>query len=257
VAEFKPLSMNVNAPEFQHGAFLFERDMKCNVDSVYVCFDNDTLSLHCALNLHRILRRYEVPIIIRMAEEAGLALLLKDSHLTGTFEDLHIFSLLDQTCTADLILGGTHEVLARDLHSSYLEGVHPSRKVTQDDPSLVPWEELSEYTREKNRRQADHIPVMLRAAGYRIAPLQDWDASEYTFKEDEILIMAPLEHERWRQEKIAEGWRYGPEKDEKLKTNPDLKAWDDLPPGEKEKNKKTIRDLPKVLAKAGFQVEPL
>jgi len=252
----EPLPMNVDSPEFMRGDFLFDPNGKCGVDGIYICLDNDTLGLHCALNLNRVVMRFDVPIIIRMAEEAGLALLMQNTHQDGAFENIHVFSLLDETCTVDLIRGGTHEVLARDLHFAYLEGVRQKKREANDDPALVPWEQLPEYIKEKNRRQADHIPLMLNAAGYRIAPLKDWDASRYTFKEDEILIMAPLEHKRWCEEKIADGWRYGPEKDEKLKTNPDLVAWEDLPPEEIEKNKKYIRDLPKVLAKAGFQVEP-
>ena len=182
-------------------------------------------------------------------------MLLRDSADGAAFQNLHAFGLLDQTCTADLILRGTHEVLARDLHAAYLEGVKRSQKVPADDPSLVPWEELSDYTKEKNRRQADHIPVMLKAAGYRIAPLHNWDADEYRFSEEDLSIMAPIEHERWCQEKLSEGWKYGPEKDENQKTNPDLVKWDDLPPPEREKNKKYIQNLPKVLARAGFQIE--
>jgi len=64
-----------------------------------------------------------------------------------------------------------------------------------------------------------------------------------------------LEHARWRQEKISEGWKFGPDKDNDLKTNPNLVPWEDLRREGINKNKKFIRDLPKVLARAGFQIE--
>ena len=102
---------------------------------------------------------------------------------------------------------------------------------------------------------------MLNSAGYRIAPLRDWDAENFVFNEkgdnqdDEVTLMAQLEHESWCQEKTAEGWKYSPEKNPDHKTNPNILPWEELPPSEKEKNKGYIRDLPRLLARAGFQIE--
>jgi len=89
---------------------------------------------------------------------------------------------------------------------------------------------------------------MLAAAGYCIAPLQDWDAENLTFNEDneldEVTQMAQMEHEHWCQEKKEDGWRFGPEKNSLKKTNTD-----------REKNKEYIRGLPRLLVQAGFQIE--
>ena len=60
---------------------------------------------------------------------------------------------------------------------------------------------------------------------------------------------------RWCQEKISEGWKNGPEKDDQQKTNPNLVPWGKLRRAGINKNKKFIRDLPKVLARAGYQIE--
>ena len=187
---------------------------------------------------------------MRMVESGGLALLIGNNQADwDSFGNLKIFDLLDQTCTAELLQRGTHEVLARNLHSVYLEN---SGSVDGDD-ALVPWEELSDYLKEKNRQQADRIPLMLTAAGYRIAPLQDWDAEDLTFDEkEEVSKMARIEHEHWCQEKKEEGWKYGSEKDSVKKTNPSLLPWDDLAESEHEKNKEFIRSLPNLLARAGI-----
>jgi hypothetical protein len=100
---------------------------------------------------------------------------------------------------------------------------------------------------------------MLNTAGYRIAPLHDWDVENFTFNEDpeddEVTLMSRIEHEHWCQEKTAAGWSYGPEKDPKEKTNPSILPWDELPDSEKDKNKNFIRGLPWLLARAGFQIE--
>ena len=262
VSELKPLQMDVRSADFQSAEFLYDEGGNCDVDSVYVCMDNDSLGLHTGLTLYQKIRDHNIPVIVRMVEDAGLALLLHEGEKNKSpYKNLHAFPLLDRTCTPDLILRGTHEMLARDLHAAYLEGMESSEKNEPDDPSLVPWDELSEYYKEKNRRQADHIGVILEEHGYRIAPLTDWKAADLVFKKnedediDEFEAMARMEHERWCQEKTTEGWHFGPNKDENLKTNPDLVQWDDLPIKEKEKNEKYIRDLPKVLSRAGFQIE--
>jgi len=256
VSELKPLQMDVRSADFQSAEFLYDEGGNCDIDSVYVCMDNDALGLHTGLTLYQKIRDHNIPVIVRMAEDAGLAVLLKDDDKNkSTYRNLHAFPLLDQTCTPDLILRGTHEVLARELHAAYLEGVESSYKVENQDTSLVPWDELSEYTKEKNRNQADHIPIMLNKAGYRIIPLRDWNAADFKIEEKDIKIMAPLEHARWCQEKISEGWKYGPDKDDEQNTNPNLVPWEKLRRDGINKNEKFIRDLPKVLSRAGFQLE--
>ena len=121
------------------------------------------------------------------------------------------------------------------------------------------WEDLPEDTKERNRKQADRIGVILEEHGYRIAPLTDWKAADLVFSEkdgsDEVEAMARMEHELWCQEMLANDWQHGPVRSKKQKTNPDIGPWEKLSPEEINKNKKFIRDLPKVLARAGFQIE--
>jgi len=254
---FNPLDLDIKAGNFDKVADRFLEGSRCLLDRVYICLDDETLSLQTGLRLNNQLRKYQVPIVMRMAESGGLALLIgNDQAENNGFGNLQIFDLLDQTCTAELLQRGTHEVLARNLHGVYLEN---SRDAAGDD-AHVPWENLSEYLKEKNRQQADRIPLMLAAAGYRIAPLQDWDAEKLTFLEnqggaDHVALMAEMEHEHWCREKKEEGWRYGPQKDPLLKTNPSLILWEELPETEKDKNIQFIMGLPRLMVRAGFQIE--
>ena len=260
VSELKPLQMDVRSADFQSAEFLYDEGGNCDIDSVYVCMDNDALGLHTGLTLYQKIRDHNIPVIVRMTEDAGLAVLLKDDDKNkSTYKNLHAFPLLDQTCTPDLILRGTHEVLARNLHEAYLEGLDSEKVTYEGDPAREMWENLPEDTKEKNRRQADRIGVILDEHGYRIAPLMDWNAADLVFREeewaDEVESMARMEHELWCQEMTASYWKYGLKKDEELKTNPDLVPWDKLPLDEIDKNKKFVRDLPRLLARAGFQIE--
>jgi len=260
LGEYSAVDMDILSGEFDKLANRFLDGSRRQPDLVYICLDNETLSLQTGLRLNNQLRKYRVPIVMRMVESGGLALLIGGGlENQNSFSNLRIFDLLDQTCTAELMQRGTHEVLARNLHSVYLELARSPEGDVSGDDVLVPWEELSPYIKEKNRQQADRIPVMLAAAGYCIAPLQDWDAENLTFNEDneldEVTQMAQMEHEHWCQEKKEDGWRFGPEKNSLKKTNPSLIPWEELPETDREKNKEYIRGLPHLLVQAGFQIE--
>jgi len=262
LCDLTPVNMNILSGDFERAGSLFIKDNSSILDRVYICLDDETFSLQTGLRLNHQFRLHPIPIVLRMVESGGLAMLLgEDPGAHNSFGNLQIFDLLDQTCTAELLQKGTHEVLARNLHAIYLEGIKLSGTAQQPNEALIPWNELTEYTKEKNRRQADRIPVMLNSAGYRIAPLRDWDAENLKFQEtgggepDEVTRMSQLEHESWCREKTAEGWKCGPEKDPDHKTNPNILPWTELPPTEQEKNREYIRGLPGLLARAGFQIE--
>jgi len=44
-------------------------------------------------------------------------------------------------------------------------------------------------------------------------------------------------HENWRQKKLADGWKLGPMRDDKLKEHPCILPFDKLPPGEQVKDR--------------------
>jgi hypothetical protein len=55
-------------------------------------------------------------------------------------------------------------------------------------------------------------------------------------------------------ERLKDGWKYGPEKDIDKKISPVLIPWGDLPENEKEKDRNPVREMPNFLARAGFQI---
>jgi len=256
VCELVPRQMEVRSSEFQRAEFLRDSEGRCDVDAVYICLDNDSLGLQAGLMLLQQVRGDEMPIVIRMTREAGLATLLRgggDSE--DAFSNLHAFGLLDRTCTAEVVLGGTHETLARAAHEEYVRHQKQLGQTPQTNPVLVPWEQLPEPVKESNRRQTDHIGLKLKAVGCGIAPLTDWDAAEFDFAPEKVERMAQMEHERWCDDLRREGWKHaaGPKNPEK-KTHPALVPWEALPEADKETNRASVRELPAFLARAGLQV---
>jgi hypothetical protein len=258
IVDIRALTMDIHSAEFQRLDQVFVDKGECKLDVAYICLDHEALSLHAGLVLNQQFRKYQLPIVLRMAESGGLSALLKQDHRQkGAFSSLHVFDLLDRTCTVELVLKGTHEILARNLHAQYLERVL-TEEDRVEDPACVPWEELADDYQEKNRRQADRITLVLEKAGYTLTPLRDWSAESFRFVEnetrDEVALMAPVEHALWRKDMEADGWTCGPEKDKGRKTNPNLVPWEELSSRVKEQNKEYIRDLPRILALAGFQI---
>jgi hypothetical protein len=219
------------------------------IQHAYVCLGDPVLSLQVVLNLLQIPDNFAYPIWVQCSREAGLAELLEKPLPGLGYENrVKTFDFYNYACSAELILGGVHELLARDLHEVY-------RTDSKVASTRQTWEQLSEEMKDANRQQASRIHYLLKTAGYRISPLQDWDADMRTFTESEIKKMARLEHELWRQAKEADGWIYGEQRDENKRTHPDLIIWNDLPEGEREKNLAVVRQMPALLARIGFQID--
>lgn len=253
--DLHPLAIEIQGPDFERGDFLYASDGCCDVTVAYVCLDDDSFALSTALALRQRVREAGIPIVVRMRHDAGLAALLSGFEEDNRgFERLYAFGLLDRTCTPELVLGGTHEILAQAIHDRYLQTQRDAGVTPEQNPSLVPWERLPEVLKESCRRQADHIGIKLKAVGCTIGPLTDWNAELFRFEADEIEVMARMEQDRWVQERLREGWAYSVLKDLEAKTNPDLVPWDRLSDSGKEKCWDAVADLPVFLARAGFQV---
>jgi hypothetical protein len=193
VCEIVPLLMDIRSPEFERAEFLFGKDAACDVTIAYICLDDDSFALYTALALRLRARGTRFPIVVRMAQNAGLAALLQGSP-AGRLECLSAFGLLDETCTPDLVLGGTHESLARAIHEDYLRR---EAEAGRTGPAAVPWDRLPAAKKESCRRQADHIATKLKAIGCGIAPLTDWNAESFAFSAAEVDGMAEMEHVRY------------------------------------------------------------
>jgi len=253
--KFSAFSMDVTSSAFYEASFLVDSHNP-GLDIAYICFDNDSLGLNVGLTLARLTRKQGVPIVVRMNEERGLALLLrKGMEDQGAFANLYAFNLLDKACTPELLFGGIHEMLARSVHEDFVRQQKSMGHSVQDNGILVPWDQLPEKVRDSNRRYADQISNKLQAVNCYLSPIRNWDAINFHFTNPEIELMAEMEHERWVLERKREGWAYGREKDDEGRLHPSLVAWGDLPEEEKEKNRIFIRDLPSILAKAGFQIQ--
>jgi hypothetical protein len=255
--------IDINSPLFQQVGFLesshiggpHNGNAGHDITAIYVCLPDDTLSLCAGLALLHQVKGRRIPIVVRMTQESGLTALMHGvASSSADFQSLHPVGLMERTCRPDLVLGGTREMLARAFHGKYVSDQERAGQTVETNPLLRTWDELPEEARESNRRQADGMAERLQAIGCDIFPLTEWEAGSFTFTADEVELMARLEHERWLQERLEAGWRYGPERDLARKTNPSLVPWEQLPAETRELNCGAVRRVPDELARAGFQI---
>ena len=61
-------------------------------------------------------------------------------------------------------------------------------------------------------------------------------------------------HEVWASQRMAEGWRYGPARDDREKLHPGLVPYEALSEGEKEYDRRTSMESLKLIYKFGYRI---
>ena len=149
------------------------------------------------------------------------------------------------------------ETIARAIHEEYVQQQKKSGQTPQTNPSMVGWEELPEHLKESNWQHAEHIGIKLKAIGCKIVQLVDKKAELFRFTPEEIERLARIEHERWVEERKKSGWKYGATKDIQKKISPYVVSYDQITEDIKELDRNAVRNIPAVLARAGFQIKRL
>lgn len=143
------------------------------------------------------------------------------------------------------------EEIAPLIHENYRKD--QKGKKPPGHPSIQPWEKLREDLKESNRGQARHIEVKLKAidCGYRRAQ----QPRLMEFSQENIELMARMEHERWMLEKRNDGYVYGPKRDDDKKIHDCLLNWEELSEEVKGWDFSTVEAIPEIfLAPLGFEV---
>jgi hypothetical protein len=117
------------------------------------------------------------------------------------------------------------------------------------------WAELREELKESNRKQADDIPNKLRAVGCGFETMPAGETAQpIRIHRDEVKVMARLEHDRWNQERLREGWRLGPKKNNDEGITPYMVPFDDLDAETQKWNVEAVRAIPDLVKRAGFRI---
>ncbi|RKR86941.1 TrkA family protein [Micromonospora pisi] len=221
-------------------------------DRVFICYDDEQRALKTALTAEQLWHGEPGSVVVRLDRLANLRdafggpgeRLLDD--LSGT---LRLYGVVRAACDPELI----GDDLARVIHESYVAARHRRGERPEETPALVPWERLPETLRVANRAQAEDFGSKLRELGCALSP-RVGPGEEYTLAEPEIERLAVLEHERWVRERTANGWRYGEPRDDARRLHPAIGPWESLGAEMRARNHDAIREMPVILADAGFRI---
>jgi hypothetical protein len=210
--------------------------------TAYFCLPDDGENLSLALQARHELPAQAELVVPASAWSESLTRLLVDPSTR-----IEAVGYSDTPDSLDLLNESDRETLARAIHDHYRAGGEVSARAG------VPWSKLPEDLRESNRSQVEGIRS-LASVWHELVPRVDWDGPITALEPDEVETLATIEHERWRQERLARDWHYGPEPDDEAKRHPGLVPWSELPERIREKDRRAVAEWPEILADSGFDL---
>ncbi|WP_157756866.1 RyR domain-containing protein [Plantactinospora sp. KBS50] len=225
-------------------------------DRVYICRDDDEWALKTALLTEQLWHPGPGSIVVRLERLASLREVFDtepDYLLGGAAGAVRPYGVVQAACDPRLIGEGLVERLGRAIHQAYVLDRRRQGDTPATNPALRAWEELPAPTREANREQARDIARKLARVGCALYP-RVGPSQEYVLAESEVELLAQLEHQRWSAVRRSAGWRYAERRDDERRLHPALTDWGRLPDDMRERNYSGIRELPEILADAGFRI---
>lgn len=90
---------------------------------------------------------------------------------------------------------------------------------------------------------------------YKPTPLDTSNVPFPDFLDQLVERLAENVHEVWARGRLAEGWRLGPERNDRTKEHPNLVPFDELPEVEKEVDRRTAVETLKMILAIGYRIE--
>jgi voltage-gated potassium channel Kch len=253
LVDLTPMSVDVDSPLFPGIAALETPAGVRDGTIVYVCLDEELRGLRTALILRRTLKDLHALIVVRTTERSTLTTF--PVGLDSPSVNVQIHNMLEHTCTPEIVLLSTNEVLAQAIHAEYVRTETARGESPQTNPSMVEWQFLPSILKDSNRDQASNIGSKLRKVGCDIKSVTDLEpAPPAEFSPSEIERLAKFEHERWLNERTSAGWTRAPQKNIDTKKSPYLVPWQELSEETREHDRNTVRGMPAFLAKAGLAI---
>ena len=95
----------------------------------------------------------------------------------------------------------------------------------------------------------------MKTKTYIPQPIDTSDVKLPAALEQLVEKMSKNVHEVWSETRIQQGWTYGEQRNDELKTHPCLVPYEDLPEEEKEYDRNTSIGTLKLIMMLGFKIE--
>jgi RyR domain len=150
------------------------------------------------------------------------------------------------------------ERAARIVHEQYRLITQQHQQLDAGKPSHQPWEHLDPFLRETNIRQVTTALAAAESLGRSWGPVvsgvtSDGLVTSAEVSRSELDTMAKIEHESWMKHLHNNGWRYGPQRNDRHHIHPSLRAWDDLTEADQEKTREGVANALRVLNQLGYR----
>lgn len=156
-----------------------------------------------------------------------------------TIEDLFIGQIPDHTVVVLSLDEKSNTITLFDPNSSNAEDTYPIEQFKDA------WNDSKNYL------------VTITSSSMKTYTPKPIDLSDVELTEDLNELreaIAENAHEIWAENRQAEGWTYGPQRDDQLKQTPDMVPYSQLPEGEKEYDREMAMKTIKLLKKLGYDL---
>ena len=222
------------------------------IDGSSLSITEDALNLHYETNEGVLRESYgpdKTKLIASMLEMDDL--FPKNFTITATTNTERLVEEIKQSQVLPRLLASNIEDLAKEIHAGY------NRMQAERNPDKAleypSWESLPDTLKYSNVRQAQTIVEKLKIIGCYAGEL-DTNHETHSFSTGELETLARYEHNLGVEERLQNGWTYGPERDACKKTSPYLLPYDDLSEDIKDLDRDTIRNIPSLLESVGLGV---
>jgi hypothetical protein len=226
-------------------------------DRAFLCYRGEEQSLQIGLTTHRLWLVVRGSVIVPVDKLAGLADAFSADFPRPLLDQLdgrlQLFPKVAAGCDPTLIAQDLPERLAQLIHERWVRACRHREVPPGSTRALVDWAHLDEAHRAANRLQAADIGPKLYLVGCGIMPRTEHD-EDFDFTGSEIELLARQEQLRWAEAARAKGWRRGGVRDDDRRLSPYLVDWEQLPGDGQDQCRDAVRDIPEILAEAGFQV---
>ena len=147
---------------------------------------------------------------------------------------------------------GNLEKLAAAIHDLYNQKQverHPDQELAHPNFSDLP-----DSLKYSNLRQARGIAKKLALMGWEMRPKDSEGEKVLEIPEDEVEMLALIEHEDWMRERLESGWTFAEIKDNENKASPYLVPYHMLSEEIKDLDRDTVRNIPALLDRIGMAI---
>jgi len=246
---------------------------KCVPGRIYVCLDDDAAGIAVGDAALRLIEGHESTIVVAVPYSSVLGYAVgadgRAEPTSGLRSDrepggspaaraigaarLQLVSVVRTVYSIAAMRTGGNEQLAMTIHETYRAYMANQGAPAGSSESIRPWDQLPEYFKHSNREQAWDIGRKLAMIGLSAVPGRGANG-HLALTDEQVEMLAKVEHVRWVNERTAKGWRYDPVRDNARKLHPNIVDWADLSEESREKDRSAVRAIPTHLASAGLRL---